>query len=153
MLPNITKWGWPSTFLAIKYTLITHCTNKHWNRFSPPNTLDLLLQTSFKRGQHVTEISSKATKKLGFLRRNLALAPRHTKKAAYQTLVRPQLEYAAPIWHHNNDTETEKVEKVQKTAARWVCRRWHNRKVQLGNDLEKAQSERNSTPKAELGKN
>ena len=25
-----------------------------------------------------------------------------------------------------NETETKKVEKVQKTAARWVCRRWHN---------------------------
>ena len=62
--------------------------------------------------QHVAEISSKATKALGFLRRNLALAPRHTKEVAYQTLVRPQLEYAAPIWHPYNETETKKVEKV-----------------------------------------
>ena len=50
----------------------------------------------------------------------------HTKEVAYQTLVRPQLEYAAPIWHPYNETETKKMEKVQKTAARWVCRRWHN---------------------------
>ena len=48
-------------------------------------------------GQHVLEISSKATKTLGFLRLNLALAPRHTKEAALKTLVRPQLEYATPI--------------------------------------------------------
>ena len=51
---------------------------------------------------------------LDFLRRNLALAPRHTKEAVYKTLVRPQLEYAAPIWHSCNDSETDKVEKVQK---------------------------------------
>ena len=50
-------------------------------------------------GQHVSEISCKATKTMGFLRHNLALAPRHTKKVAYKTLVRPQLEYAAPILH------------------------------------------------------
>ena len=75
---------------------------------------------------HVSEISSKATKTLGFLRCNLALAPQHMKEVAYQTLVRPQLEYAAPIWHPYNETEMKKVEKVQKTAARWVCRRWHN---------------------------
>ena len=36
---------------------------------------------------------------MGYLRRNLALAPRHTKEVAYKTLVRPQLEYAAPLWH------------------------------------------------------
>ena len=78
-------------------------------------------------GQRVSEISSKATKTLGFIRRNLALAPRHTKDVAYKTSLRPQLEYAAPIWHPYNETETEKVEKVQKTAARWTSRQWRNR--------------------------
>ena len=48
-------------------------------------------------GQHVSEISSKATKTLGFFRRNLAFAPRSTKEVAYKTLVRPKLEYAASI--------------------------------------------------------
>ena len=56
-----------------------------------------------------------------FLRRNLALVPRHTKEVAYKTL-----EYAAPIWHPYNETQTEKVEKVQRIAARWTCRRWRN---------------------------
>ena len=54
----------------------------------------------------------KSTKTLGLLRCNLALAPRHTKEAAYKTLVRPQLEYATPMWHPCSDTETDKVEKV-----------------------------------------
>ena len=40
-------------------------------------------------GQHVSEISSKATKTLGFFRRNLAFAPRSTTEVAYRTLVRP----------------------------------------------------------------
>ena len=48
--------------------------------------------------QHVSEISSKAIKTLGFLRRNLAFAPKSTKEVAYKTLVRPKLEYASPIW-------------------------------------------------------
>ena len=30
-----------------QYTLTTHCINKHWNRFSPPNTLELLLLTTW----------------------------------------------------------------------------------------------------------
>ena len=38
---------------------------------------------------HVSEISCKASKTMGFLRRNLSLTPRHTKEIAYKTLVRP----------------------------------------------------------------
>ena len=52
--------------------------------------------------------------KLVFLRRNLALAPRHTKEFAYKTLVRPQLEYAAPIWHPYNETETKMWRKCRR---------------------------------------
>ena len=49
-------------------------------------------------GQHISEISSTATKTLGFLRRNLAFAPKSTKEVAYKTLVRTKLEYATPVW-------------------------------------------------------
>ena len=59
--------------------------------------LGITITDNMDWGQHVSEISSKATKKLGFLRRNLAFAPRNTKGVAYKTLVRPKLEYAAPI--------------------------------------------------------
>ena len=48
---------------------------------------------------------------------NLALTPRHTKEVAYKTLVRSQLEYAAPIWHLYHETQIKQVEKVQRTAA------------------------------------
>ena len=89
--------------------------------------LGLTITDNLEWGQHVSEVSCKATKTLGFLRRKLALAPRHTKEVAYETLVRPQLEYAASVWHPYNDNETEKVEKVQKTAARWTYMRWRNR--------------------------
>ena len=77
-------------------------------------------------GQHVSEISSKATKTLGFLRRNLAFAPRSTKEVAYKTLVRPKLEYSAPIWSPHSKLQISQIEKVQRTAARWTCRRWQN---------------------------
>ena len=72
--------------------------------------------------QHISEISSK----LGFLRRNLAFAPQSTKEAAYKTLVRPKLEYAAPIRSLYSKLQINKEEKVQRTAARWTCRRWRN---------------------------
>ena len=72
---------------------------------------------------------------MGFLRCNLALARQHTKEVAYKTLVHPQLEYAAPIWHPYQETQIAQVEKVQRTAARWTCRRWRNTSS-IGNMLD-----------------
>ena len=67
--------------------------------------LGLTITDNLEWGQLVSEISCKATKTLGCLRHNLALAPLHTKEVAYKTLVRPQLKYAAPIWHPYYETE------------------------------------------------
>ena len=88
--------------------------------------LGITITDNMDWGQHVSEISSKATKTLGFLRRNLAFAPRSTKEVAYKTLVRPKLEYAAPIWSPHLKLQINQIEKVQRTAARWTCRRWRN---------------------------
>ena len=67
--------------------------------------LGLTITDDLDWGQHISKISAKATKTLGFLRHNLAVAPRHTKEVAYKTLVRPKLEYAAPIWHPYHETQ------------------------------------------------
>ena len=77
-------------------------------------------------GQHISEVSSKANKTLGFLRRKLAFAPRSTKEVAYKTLVQPKLKYAAPIWSPYSKLKINKVEKAQKKAAHWTCRRRQN---------------------------
>ena len=124
----------PSNQIHFNYSLL----QQTLEQVESTKYLGITITDNLEWGQHVSEISSKANKTLGFLRRNLALAPQHTKEVAYQTLVRPQLEYAAPIWHPYNETETKKVEKVQKTAARWVCRRWHNKSSvdDMLNDLD-----------------
>ena len=70
-------------------------------------------------GQHISEISSKATKALC-----LAFATTSTKEVAYKTLIRPKLEYAAPFWSPYSKLQINQVEKVQRTAARWTCWRW-----------------------------
>ena len=88
--------------------------------------LGITITDNMDWGQHVSEISSKATKTLGFLHRNLAFAPRSTKEVAYKTLVPPKLEYAAPIWSPHSKLQNNQIEKVQRTAAHWTCRRWRN---------------------------
>ena len=69
--------------------------------------LGLTITDDLEWGQHISEISCKATKTLGFLRRNLALAPRHTKE---------ELEYAAPIWHPYNETEKKGGESAEDSS-------------------------------------
>ena len=77
-------------------------------------------------GQHISEISSRATKILGSFGRNSAFAPRSTKDVAYKTLVQPKQEYSAPIWNPYSKLQINQIEKVQRTAARCTCRRWGN---------------------------
>ena len=79
-------------------------------------------------GQHISEISSKAPKTLGFLHRNSAFAPRSTKEVAYKTLVRPKLEYAVPIWSPyskpgRESSEDSSLLDLQEMAKYKVCQR------------------------------
>ena len=128
MSPNVTQWEWPGIFQTSKLSLNIHSTSKNWYRFSPQKYLGITITEDLDWDQHISEITSKATRTLGFLRRNLAFAPRQTKDVAYKTLVRPKLEYASPIRHPylKTRTRTQQVEKVQRTAARWSCKRWRN---------------------------
>ena len=45
---------------------------------------------------------------------------------AYKILVRPKLEYVSPVWNPYIKSQVNQLEKVQRTAARWTCRRWRN---------------------------
>ena len=51
--------------------------------------LGITITDNLDWGQHISEVTAKATRTLGLLRRNLAFAPRQTKEAAYKILVRP----------------------------------------------------------------
>ena len=42
------------------------------------------------------------------------------KETAYNTYVRPQLEYCAPVWHPWQGTLCSKIESVQRAAARYA---------------------------------
>ena len=69
---------------------------------------------------HITNIASKASQILDFLRRSLSKCSSTVKASSYLTLVCPIMEYAASVWdpHHLNDIQA--LEKVQCTASRWV---------------------------------
>ena len=69
---------------------------------------------------HLNRISTNANRALGFLKRNIKTKNTAIRTAAYQTLVRPQVEYASTIWSHFTQTYINKIEMVQRRAVRWV---------------------------------
>ncbi len=109
----------PNIRLMYDYTLHSRVLES----VSTAKYLGLTFADNLSWGTHIHNVTSKANKTLGFLRRNLAFAPRDTRESAFKTMVRPQLEFASCIWSPYTETDISKVEKVQRTAARWVCRR------------------------------
>ena len=76
---------------------------------------------------HINNITNKANRSLGFLRRNVQVNNTNLKTTAYKALVRPQLEYASTVWDPWTETNIRKLEAVQRTAARYITNSWHNR--------------------------
>ena len=68
----------------------------------------------------------KGNSMIGFLRRNLKVSNDSTKTAAYLSLVRPILEYCCTVWSPYTQDYINKLEIVQRRAARYVTNRYHN---------------------------
>lgn len=69
---------------------------------------------------HINKSTKKANQTLGFLRRNVKVKSEPLKSIAYQTLVRPQLEYSSEVWSPHSQTLINQLESVQRRAARWI---------------------------------
>lgn len=69
---------------------------------------------------HIETVTSKASNTLKFIKRNIRTNNQKIKATAYNTYVRPQLEYCAQIWHPWQTTLVNQIERVQRAAARYV---------------------------------
>jgi hypothetical protein len=48
------------------------------------------------------------------------------KERAYQTLIRPKLEYCCTVWDPHTNENINSLEKVQRRVAMYTCNRHHN---------------------------
>ncbi|XP_071132773.1 uncharacterized protein [Mytilus edulis] len=69
---------------------------------------------------HINNITAKANKSLGFLRRNIGKFPEEIKKRAYQAIVRPNVEYASSVWDPYQENHIKQIEMVQRRSARFI---------------------------------
>ena len=82
--------------------------------------LGVYLNHNLEWDHNFDQVTAKAARKLGFIRRNLRGAPAECKKLAYIALVWSGMEYASIIWDLHTITNSDKLEKIQRSAARWV---------------------------------
>ena len=86
--------------------------------------LGVELTSDLNWSPHIDKICSKASQSLGFLRRNLHSARQETKSAAFKSLVRPTTEYSAAVWDPYRKKDQQKLEAVQRQAARFVTKNY-----------------------------
>ena len=82
--------------------------------------LGVVIDDKLNWNEHVDYVSSKTTKSLNFVKRNLKKTPHATRELAFRTYVRPQLEYATPIWNPSTARNITSLEKVNRRGARFV---------------------------------
>ena len=68
-------------------------------------------------GKHVSYIVNKAKKVLGVIKRSLGNDNRCAFSCLFKSLVRPILEYAAPVWSPYRKKDIESLEKAQRRAS------------------------------------
>ena len=83
--------------------------------------LGVTLTPDLRWNTHCQNIRQKASKTLGLIRRTLSPCSKKVKSTAYTALVRPQLEYASEAWNPYTLTAINRLEQVQRAAARFVA--------------------------------
>ena len=105
-------------------TLNTKCilNNVELESASATKYIGVTMADDLSWSPHIDNTTKKAKQTFGFLKRNIRVHNKDLKSVAYKTLVRPQLEYASIVWFPHHDTDINKVEAVQRRAARWATR-------------------------------
>jgi hypothetical protein len=80
--------------------------------------LGIILTNDLKWDHHINVAAGKAYKKLGLIKHSFSNLDEVSIKLLYTSLVRPHLEYGAPIWNPFLKKDIEKLEKVQHAATR-----------------------------------
>uniref|UniRef100_A0A1Y1KS26 Reverse transcriptase domain-containing protein n=1 Tax=Photinus pyralis TaxID=7054 RepID=A0A1Y1KS26_PHOPY len=91
------------------------------NRVVSTTDLGVVFDNELRFAEHVRQVSSSATKTLGFLIRNSKnFTNLHTMFSLYYSLVRPKLEYCCLIWYPIYDVHIKAVEGIQRKFLKYM---------------------------------
>ena len=88
--------------------------------------LGVTISDDLRWNRLVADLTGRANKLRGLLRRNLSTCDGRVKEAAYLGLIRPLLEYASQAWDPYTDNLSNEIEKIQRRAARFVRSDYQN---------------------------
>ena len=137
-LDKLSLWAskWQMTFNVTKCkTLsITRKRNPIYHQYSMNNQplesvrnhpyLGVEVTQKLNWSNHIDHITAKANRSLSFVKRNLKRCPENIKEQAYKSLVRSHLEYASTVWSPHQKYQIDKLEAVQRKAARFIKNCW-----------------------------
>ena len=77
--------------------------------------------------KHTQATAAKASRTLGFLRRNLKDCSKQVRSTTYKSMVRPTIKYASSSWDPYKTEDADYLDKVQRRAARYACNNYTER--------------------------
>ena len=101
--------------LGLQFQANTCCMAKFWNQLQAPS-----IWAWKSAATCYSTTTFRASLSLGFLRRNIRSQYQALREMAYKTLVRPIVEYSSTVWSPNTDQNIDKLEMIQRRAARWT---------------------------------
>jgi hypothetical protein len=88
--------------------------------------LGITISEDLTWNKHISQVSSKASRTLGLVKRNLKISSPKIKEQAFNALVKPTVEYSAAVWDPYTQANVHRIEMIQRRAARWTLNRYHN---------------------------
>ena len=82
--------------------------------------LGVLFDKSLKFDQHINSIINKANRNLGIVRKTFEYMDKSIFCFIFKGIIRPHLEFAAPVWSPHLDKHIDTIENVQRRATRLV---------------------------------
>lgn len=109
-------FSWQNAPLSFAYTLGTAPLREE----TKYKYLGVTLTNTLTWNLHIDNICSSAFRKLYFLRHKLKNSPPSVKLLAYNSIIRPKLEYACVVWDPFTKHNISRLEKVQRKAVRFI---------------------------------